>query len=149
MPCYHSAMQGLVTILCHVECLGAWVSFWAPCRGTWQSAAEGSASDQDAGFQLGYQYRGGGSELCSWRWDLNARDCMDAVVEQLMWLLQPKFAYKIAMAAGQIGKKVKGGKKGFTLEGSEAEDLPPPLPNPKVPKQIRPKIRLLMVVPSC
>eukprot|EP00971_Amphidinium_carterae_P281367 5586143-Amphidinium_carterae.1 len=28
-------MPGLVTILCHAACLGAWASFWAPCIGMW------------------------------------------------------------------------------------------------------------------
>eukprot|EP00971_Amphidinium_carterae_P232405 4612023-Amphidinium_carterae.1 len=25
-------MSGLGTILCHAKCLGAWTSFWEPCR---------------------------------------------------------------------------------------------------------------------
>eukprot|EP00971_Amphidinium_carterae_P025528 503705-Amphidinium_carterae.1 len=26
------AFSGCVTVVCHAECLGAWTSFWRPCR---------------------------------------------------------------------------------------------------------------------
>eukprot|EP00971_Amphidinium_carterae_P026702 526747-Amphidinium_carterae.1 len=79
-------MPGLVTILCHAECLGAWTSFWAPCRGNWLFASN---------FVKGFLSRTDGmdaiiscelvsrSDVCAWRWHMNGRECMEATLEHL------------------------------------------------------------------
>eukprot|EP00971_Amphidinium_carterae_P269794 5352306-Amphidinium_carterae.1 len=79
-------MQGLVTILCHAECLGAWASFWAPCREKWPFASK---------FRAAFKGHTGGrteaiycdlvsrSDVCGWRWHMNMRECMDATLEHL------------------------------------------------------------------
>eukprot|EP00971_Amphidinium_carterae_P236333 4689979-Amphidinium_carterae.1 len=33
------------------------------------------------------------NDICSLRWDMDRRECMEAVLERLMWLLYPKFMH--------------------------------------------------------
>eukprot|EP00971_Amphidinium_carterae_P348437 6490487-Amphidinium_carterae.3 len=115
-------MPGLVTILCHAECLGAWASFWAPCRGKWPfesllDVTYSSPADRDgiAGHDCDLVSR---SDVCGWRWHVNGRECMDATVEHLVWLLYPKFAhYTFSIAAFRIVKaRLRG--NGITLQAS-------------------------------
>eukprot|EP00971_Amphidinium_carterae_P046342 912153-Amphidinium_carterae.1 len=114
-------MPGLVTILCHAECLGAWASFWAPCRGMWPFASKFRAaftSPTDASNVVISCDLVSRSDVCGWRWHMNRRECMEATLEHLMWLLYPKFAhYTFTMAAFRIVKwRLRG--KGMTLHAS-------------------------------
>eukprot|EP00971_Amphidinium_carterae_P310815 6176443-Amphidinium_carterae.1 len=102
-------MPGLVTVLCHTACLGAWTSFWAPCRGTWPFAdgfmvfMGGTEYSKPEGFAVDLLPR---RELCSWRWHMNGRQCMEAAIEHLAWLLYPKFAhYTFTIAAFRIVRR--------------------------------------------
>eukprot|EP00971_Amphidinium_carterae_P341551 6480409-Amphidinium_carterae.1 len=119
--CHRRAMPGLVTILCHAECLGAWASFWAPCRGMWPFACK---------FITGYMSPTAGenyaipcdlvsrSDVCGWRWHMNGRKCVDATLEHLAWLLYHKFAhYTFTIAAFRIVKRRLRGN-GMTLQTS-------------------------------
>eukprot|EP00971_Amphidinium_carterae_P309624 6153307-Amphidinium_carterae.1 len=115
-------MSGLVTILCHAECLGAWTFFWAPCTGSWQFApakfeAALKTSRQDSVIRKDYRIDNihchlvSRSEICTWRWHNNGRDCMEAVIEHIMYLLSPKFAhYTFTTTAWRIVKMRLGGK---------------------------------------
>eukprot|EP00971_Amphidinium_carterae_P184339 3659532-Amphidinium_carterae.1 len=120
-------MPGLVTILCHAECLGAWTFFWAPCRSTWPfettSGEAFAAGDTDIfgakpvtlGFHCRLMSR---SDMCSLRWNMNGRDCMEATIEHLVWLLYPKFAhYTFTITAFRI-VKMRLGERGMTLAAS-------------------------------
>eukprot|EP00971_Amphidinium_carterae_P116845 2314104-Amphidinium_carterae.1 len=78
-------MPGLVTILCHAECLGAWASFWAPCRGaSWTStyglAVKSSTYWSNMMIPCDIVSR---SDVCGWRWHMNGRECMEATLENL------------------------------------------------------------------
>eukprot|EP00971_Amphidinium_carterae_P124940 2475031-Amphidinium_carterae.1 len=81
-------MPGLVTIICHAECLGAWTSFWVPCWGTWrfEHTFHGlvyfrhiNVPDVDGGggFHTVVAPYGVSSNLvsrkdiCGWRWNMN------------------------------------------------------------------------------
>eukprot|EP00971_Amphidinium_carterae_P052401 1031463-Amphidinium_carterae.1 len=97
-------MPGLVTILCHAECLGAWVSFWAPCTGSWPFASKFTAAADWDEFAIACDLLSR-SDVCRWRWHMNRRGCMDATLEHLVWLLYPKFAhYTFTIAAFRIVK---------------------------------------------
>eukprot|EP00971_Amphidinium_carterae_P309026 6140363-Amphidinium_carterae.1 len=116
-------MPGLVTILCHAECLGAWTSFWAPCRGTWPVAysspmAVSGKVPMDENVLLILSDRASErlfvvsservsrSDICGWRWHMNAKECVEAAIEHLAWLLYSKFAhYTFTIAAFRIIKK--------------------------------------------
>eukprot|EP00971_Amphidinium_carterae_P147555 2924238-Amphidinium_carterae.1 len=113
-------MPGLVTILCHSECLGAWASFWAPCRGSWPFPSE-VRMDLRKGFHGSHPFLYdcelvSRNDICGWRWHVHWRECMDAALEHLAWLLYPKFAhYTFTLAAFRIVKgRLRGG--GMTLE---------------------------------
>eukprot|EP00971_Amphidinium_carterae_P325313 6455520-Amphidinium_carterae.1 len=112
-------MPGLVTILCHAECLGAWASFWAPCKGLWPFPSL-TGLETNSSFKTGvggkiYFELVSRSDVCSWRWHMNQRDCMDATLEHLVWLLYPKFAhYTFTIAAMRIVRGRLGGN-GMTL----------------------------------
>eukprot|EP00971_Amphidinium_carterae_P210118 4168655-Amphidinium_carterae.1 len=114
-------MSGLVTILCHAECLGAWASFWSPCQGMWPFASKfravfiGPIDEEEVKFFCDLVSR---SEVCGWRWHVNGRECMDATLEHLVWLLYPKLAhYTFTIAAFRIMKRRLGGN-GMTLSHS-------------------------------
>eukprot|EP00971_Amphidinium_carterae_P336700 6473204-Amphidinium_carterae.1 len=96
--CHRRAMPGLVTILCDVECLGAWSSFWAPCRGTWPFASKLVVTVSFQTLEVGFRDELeellecdllSRSDVCRWRWPLNGRECMEATLEHLVWLLYP------------------------------------------------------------
>eukprot|EP00971_Amphidinium_carterae_P334401 6469675-Amphidinium_carterae.1 len=57
-------------------------------------------------------------EVCGWRWHMNRRECMDATLEHLAWLLYPKFAHcTFTIAAFRIMKaRLRG--NGMTLGNS-------------------------------
>eukprot|EP00971_Amphidinium_carterae_P048215 949668-Amphidinium_carterae.1 len=101
-------MPGLVTIICHAECLGAWASFWAPCRGLWPFAFKFNAAFKwrRNNFQLPCDLVSR-SDVCGWRWhSMNGRGCMEATFEHLVWLLYPKFAhYTFTIAAFRVMKR--------------------------------------------
>eukprot|EP00971_Amphidinium_carterae_P222142 4409449-Amphidinium_carterae.1 len=113
-------MPGLVTILCHAECLGAWTFFWAPCRGTWPfeevfKANYTTAEGKECPFIGLLASR---SEICGWRWPVNVRKCTEATLEHLVWLLYSKFAHNtFTIAAFRIVKAVLVGN-GMTLQAS-------------------------------
>eukprot|EP00971_Amphidinium_carterae_P308528 6130999-Amphidinium_carterae.1 len=81
-------MPGLVTILCHAACLGAWASFWAPCRGMWpfvskfrvafRSFKRRTGADTEIASDLVSR-----SDICGWRWHMNRRECTEATLEHL------------------------------------------------------------------
>eukprot|EP00971_Amphidinium_carterae_P151663 3006265-Amphidinium_carterae.1 len=79
-------MPGLVTILCHAECLGAWASVWAPCRGSWPFATKFGAvfksvvNERNEAIECDLVSR---SDACGWRWQMDVRKCMDAALENL------------------------------------------------------------------
>eukprot|EP00971_Amphidinium_carterae_P162689 3225748-Amphidinium_carterae.1 len=113
-------MPGLVTYLCHAKCLGAWTSFWAPCRGMWPFGfrarfREPTREEKYLELWLDLTSR---SEICGWRWRMNVRECMEATIEHLVWLLYPKFAhYTFTIAAFRIVKaRLRG--SGMTLPAS-------------------------------
>eukprot|EP00971_Amphidinium_carterae_P300032 5960752-Amphidinium_carterae.1 len=75
-------MSGLVTILCHAECLGTWASFWAPCRGRWPFATkfiaghkmpEGGAGGVDGLRTSLWDDLVSRNDVCGWRWHMNGR----------------------------------------------------------------------------
>eukprot|EP00971_Amphidinium_carterae_P192067 3810797-Amphidinium_carterae.1 len=79
-------MPGLVTFLCHAECLGAWASFWAPCRGRWPFATKFLAafkSTTDRGNEGIVCDLVSRSDVCGLRWHMNGRECMEATLEHL------------------------------------------------------------------
>eukprot|EP00971_Amphidinium_carterae_P324364 6445948-Amphidinium_carterae.1 len=117
-------MPGLVTILCHAECLGAWAFFWAPCR------ADRRAGWTHENYKSGYILPAAGvhnefdhypvsrSDVCGWRWHVNVRGCMEATLEHLAWLLYPKFAhYTFTITAFRIIRRRLRGK-GMTLKAT-------------------------------
>eukprot|EP00971_Amphidinium_carterae_P132449 2623270-Amphidinium_carterae.1 len=114
-------MPGLVTILCHAECLGAWASFWTPCMGMWQNAFH-FIHAMDAGDRVVLEYWNlvSRSDVCSWRWHMKSRECMEATLEHLVWLLYPKFAhYTFTIAAFRILKgRLRGNGHGMKLNSS-------------------------------
>eukprot|EP00971_Amphidinium_carterae_P034690 682689-Amphidinium_carterae.2 len=103
-------MPGLVTILYHAECLSAWTSFWAPCRSTWPFPRKVMVEMQDHHDLdeqlLNYVFEPvSRRDICSWRWHANQKDCMDAVIEHLGWLLYSKFAHNtFTIAALRVAK---------------------------------------------
>eukprot|EP00971_Amphidinium_carterae_P017765 350134-Amphidinium_carterae.1 len=114
-------MPGLATILCHAECLGAWALFWAPCTGMWPSESKFRAvyKSPTCGFDVTIDCDlVSRSDVCGWRRQVNGRECMEAALEHLVWLLYPKFAhYAFTIAAFRIVKgRLRG--KGMTLEAS-------------------------------
>eukprot|EP00971_Amphidinium_carterae_P134292 2660603-Amphidinium_carterae.1 len=116
-------MPGLVTILCHAECLGAWTSFWVPCRGMWPFAfKERTAFEKKyVGIPSAVEFNIlSRTDVCSWRWHMNGKECMEATLEHLMWLLCPKFAhYTFTIAAFRIVKgRIAGDGKGINLTSS-------------------------------
>eukprot|EP00971_Amphidinium_carterae_P047328 932621-Amphidinium_carterae.1 len=56
-------------------------------------------------------------DVCGWRWHMDWRDCMEATLERLVWLLYPKFAhYTFTIAALRIVKGMfRGNGNGMTL----------------------------------
>eukprot|EP00971_Amphidinium_carterae_P088141 1743397-Amphidinium_carterae.1 len=84
-------MPGLVTILCHAECLGAWTAFWAPCRGTWPFSSQFIAlvgDEEDDNTQGPYESRlvcdiVSRTDVCGWRWHMKGKECMEATLEHL------------------------------------------------------------------
>eukprot|EP00971_Amphidinium_carterae_P061089 1208836-Amphidinium_carterae.1 len=60
------------------------------------------------------------SDVCGWRLQRNGRECMEATLEHLVWLLYPKFAhYTFTIAAFRIMKGRLGGNgNGMKLEDS-------------------------------
>eukprot|EP00971_Amphidinium_carterae_P124565 2467642-Amphidinium_carterae.1 len=96
---------GLMMFLFEAECLGGWTSLWAPCRSeTWSSgtftapvmATEASGVKPLGTLDADLVSR---SNLCSLRWHMDRRECMEAVTERLVWLLYPKFVhYSCTMA---------------------------------------------------
>eukprot|EP00971_Amphidinium_carterae_P276215 5481370-Amphidinium_carterae.1 len=115
-------MPGLVTILCHAECLGAWASFWAPCRGklpfdpVFKAAFEALANKR-VRMSCDLVSR---RDVCGLRWHMNGRECMEAGVEHLVWLLYPKFVhYTFTIAAFRIVKgRLRGNGNGMKLQDS-------------------------------
>eukprot|EP00971_Amphidinium_carterae_P134912 2673372-Amphidinium_carterae.1 len=118
-------MPGLVTIIFHAECLGAWTYFWEPCGRAWPFGDSFEAASRmsrrwstiDRTFRCDFVFR---SDICSLRWDMNGRDCMEAAVEQGVSLLYPKFAHSTFTMAAFRMVKVKLGSQGMKLEGSHA-----------------------------
>eukprot|EP00971_Amphidinium_carterae_P275617 5468928-Amphidinium_carterae.1 len=57
------------------------------------------------------------TDVCGWRWHLNGRECMEATLEHLTWLLYPKFAhYTFTIAAYRVVKgRLSGNGNGITL----------------------------------
>eukprot|EP00971_Amphidinium_carterae_P265833 5273239-Amphidinium_carterae.1 len=83
-------MPGLVTILCHAECLGAWTSFWAPCRGLASKlrakfTARVKATSTNVLGTTGVDLVSR-SDICSYRWNMDRRECTEAVMDRLAWL---------------------------------------------------------------
>eukprot|EP00971_Amphidinium_carterae_P276872 5494796-Amphidinium_carterae.1 len=78
-------MPGLVTMLCHAECLGGWASFWAPCRGKWPftSKFEAVFKSPTAGSATIHCDLVSRRDVCGWRWHMNGRECMEATLEHL------------------------------------------------------------------
>eukprot|EP00971_Amphidinium_carterae_P123894 2454056-Amphidinium_carterae.1 len=121
--CVHRAMPGLVTILCHAECFGAWTSFWAPCRGTlpFSSKVMTEIPHGDMHELLNYQFDTvSRRDICSWRWQVNHKDCMDATIENLGWLLYFKFAHSTFTIAALRVAKARFVGNGMSLESSHA-----------------------------
>eukprot|EP00971_Amphidinium_carterae_P143839 2850438-Amphidinium_carterae.1 len=115
-----AAMPGIVTILCHAECLAAWTSFWAPCRGRWPL----EWSKFPAAFEVREQNNVMDADLvsrkdvCGLRWHMNGKECMDTALEHLAWLLYPKFAhYAFTITAFRIVKRRFTGN-GMTVQAS-------------------------------
>eukprot|EP00971_Amphidinium_carterae_P049721 980174-Amphidinium_carterae.1 len=120
-------MPGLVTILYHAECLGAWTFFWAPCRGTFTFAREAMVT---VPFMIDYTWvvdefsyhpdPVSRREVCSWRWHANPKVCMEATIEHLGWLQYSKFAHSsFTIAAFRVVQwRLRG--KGMSLESSYA-----------------------------
>eukprot|EP00971_Amphidinium_carterae_P331134 6464528-Amphidinium_carterae.1 len=112
-------MAGLVTILCHSECLGAWTSFWTPCRRAWPFAARFKTV-----FKFLEKERVGvvvlvlRSDICSWRCRIDGRECMEAAIEHLGWLLYPKLAHHTFTIPAFRLVKLRLGGNGMRLEGS-------------------------------
>eukprot|EP00971_Amphidinium_carterae_P170568 3379858-Amphidinium_carterae.1 len=119
-------MPGIVTILYHAECLGAWTSFWGPCRGTLTSPLASkvmvrlqrrSVWDDEFRYYFDPVSR---RDVCSWRWHASQRNCMEAVIEHLGWLLYSKFAHKtFTIAAFRVLRRRVFGT-GMSLESSHA-----------------------------
>eukprot|EP00971_Amphidinium_carterae_P186857 3709177-Amphidinium_carterae.1 len=60
------------------------------------------------------------SDVCGWRWQMNRRECVEATLEHLMWLLYPKFAHcTFTILAFRIVKWRSVGR-GMTLANSQA-----------------------------
>eukprot|EP00971_Amphidinium_carterae_P149606 2966209-Amphidinium_carterae.1 len=83
-------MPGLVTMLCHAECFGAWAFFWTPCRGMWQYTFQFRAP-VDIGLEVTSISSNllSRSDVCGWRWHMKRTECMEATLEHLVWLLYP------------------------------------------------------------
>eukprot|EP00971_Amphidinium_carterae_P125246 2481713-Amphidinium_carterae.1 len=117
----YTLQSGLVTILCHVECLGAWTSLWEPCRKWWPFAATFNASYLGENSEL----EGRGTifdvelvsrrEICSWRWQMDGKACIEAVTEHLVWILCPKLVHYIFTMPTFRVVRVRMGGKGMTL----------------------------------
>eukprot|EP00971_Amphidinium_carterae_P306557 6091960-Amphidinium_carterae.1 len=114
-------MPGLVTILCHAECLGAWRSFWAPCRDIWPFASKFGVAFKSVRTGLNAVTHSdivSRNDVCVWRWHMNGRECVEATLEHLGWLLYPKFAhYTFTIPAFRIAKQRLRGN-GMTLKAS-------------------------------
>eukprot|EP00971_Amphidinium_carterae_P133694 2648141-Amphidinium_carterae.1 len=87
-------MTGIVAIFCRAECLGGWTSFWAPCMGTWPFATGFAYDIKDEGVMMRtlaepLLFR---NSICKLRLRMKGRDCMEATLDNLVWLLYPKFA---------------------------------------------------------
>eukprot|EP00971_Amphidinium_carterae_P109196 2162172-Amphidinium_carterae.1 len=82
-------MPGLVTILCHAECFGAWTSFWGPCRGMWtfesKFQVEGDAKlPTESTYVLFECVLVSRSDICGWQWrHMNVKKCVEATIEHL------------------------------------------------------------------
>eukprot|EP00971_Amphidinium_carterae_P221323 4393732-Amphidinium_carterae.1 len=81
-------LPGLVTIVCHAECLGAWATLWEPCKNTWSfqsrkhpRAIRGVDTDP-ADFYAAIDLVSR-SDICSLRWHMGRRKCVEAVTERL------------------------------------------------------------------
>eukprot|EP00971_Amphidinium_carterae_P222252 4411581-Amphidinium_carterae.1 len=91
-------------------------------RGIWPFAAKFSAAFQhpidgsNIGFLCELVSR---SDICGWRWHMmKGKECMDATLEHLVWLVYPKFAhYTFTIAAFRIVKARFIGS-GMTLRDS-------------------------------
>eukprot|EP00971_Amphidinium_carterae_P337063 6473707-Amphidinium_carterae.1 len=79
-------MQGLVTVLCNAECLGAWTVFWRPCRESRSFLGDmfttqfsvATSRISNLGTELLSK-----SDTCSLRWQMDRRECMDAVIVEI------------------------------------------------------------------
>eukprot|EP00971_Amphidinium_carterae_P014643 289182-Amphidinium_carterae.1 len=111
-------MPGIVTILYHAECLGAWTSFWAPCRGTLPFASK-EVMVRMPRVKLSYQFDPvSRTDICSWRWHVDQKDCMDAVLEHLGWLLYCKMAHNTFTIAAFRVVKARFRRTGMSVESS-------------------------------
>eukprot|EP00971_Amphidinium_carterae_P160277 3177421-Amphidinium_carterae.1 len=87
--------------MCHAECLGAWTSFWAPCRDPASFLGAMFTATFKATARLGFEVKSGDfnieleskSDMCGLRWHMDRGQCMEAVTERLVWLLYPKFVH--------------------------------------------------------
>eukprot|EP00971_Amphidinium_carterae_P026817 529103-Amphidinium_carterae.1 len=108
-------MPGLVTILNHAECLGMWISFWAPCRGPWPFERKVIVVGLQQRFAFDPLSR---TDMCSWPRHVNQKNCMEATIEHLAWLLSAKFAhYTFTIAALRAARRRLFGKR-MRLESS-------------------------------
>eukprot|EP00971_Amphidinium_carterae_P115932 2296293-Amphidinium_carterae.1 len=84
-------------------------------RAAWKSTTGGR--EQDEGVSCDIVSR---MDVCGWRWHANGRECMEATLEHLMWLLYPKFAhYTFTIPAFRIVKgRATGTGNGMTLTDS-------------------------------
>eukprot|EP00971_Amphidinium_carterae_P189925 3770254-Amphidinium_carterae.1 len=120
----HRAVPGVVTILYHAECLGAWTSFWAPCLGTLPFANKVAVDVPRNNYWeddfLYYFDTVSRTDICSWRRHVNQKDCTEAAIEHVGGLLYSKFAhYTFTIAAIRVVKGRLAGK-GMRLESSHA-----------------------------
>eukprot|EP00971_Amphidinium_carterae_P036672 720763-Amphidinium_carterae.1 len=103
----------LVTTLLHAKCLGVWVRLWEPC------------GPEDIRLRMFLQFSSrlfdghltvqSKSTVCGAR-SIKVKECLDATVERLAWLLYPKFVHFVfTMAAVRVVKKQLGGR-GMTLK---------------------------------
>eukprot|EP00971_Amphidinium_carterae_P348554 6490556-Amphidinium_carterae.4 len=91
-------MTGFGTIICHAECLGAWTAVWAPCRGTWPFQSTYHTLRRESQDVFGVAVTDYGrfvsrSDICGWRLHMDWPECVEATIENLVWLLYPKFAH--------------------------------------------------------
>eukprot|EP00971_Amphidinium_carterae_P065577 1299301-Amphidinium_carterae.1 len=97
-------------------------SRWAPCKGMWPVATEFRATfklPDGNGTSIGCDPVSR-SDVCGWRWRINERECMDATLEHLAFLLYPKFVhYAFTIAAVQtVRGRLRGDGNGMTLADS-------------------------------